>query len=329
MPEVLTFVLSGAAVAAAGIRLARDGDTIGHLTGLGGLWVGAILVAAATSLPELTTDIHAVRQGNTALAIGDLFGSTMANMLILAVADLMTHKPRLLERVAVNQVLVGVLAVLLATIAAVGLLLDGSVVLLPIGWPTLAIAIAYAAGMRLLHRNRDAPPFQAQDTSPTVVRRAELRRALIGFGVAAIVILVAAPLLAASTASLADTAGISHGFAGMALLAATTSLPEAVVSLVGIRAKAYGMVVGNLLGSCAFNMAALLPLDVVHGPGSLLANLDPQLLVGALFGIILLTLAILDVMNKSERRIWAVEPGPVVMILVYVIGMIAAYTTGH
>lgn len=329
MPELLTFLLSGAAVAAAGIRLARDGDTIGHLTGLGGLWVGAILVAAATSLPELTTDIHAVRQGNTALAIGDLFGSTMANMLILALADLMTHRPRLLERVAVNQVLVGALAVLLATIAAVGLLLDGSVALLPFGWPSLAIAIAYCGGMRLLHRNREAPPFLPADTSPPVARPSALRRAVIGFGLAGIVILFAAPVLAESTAALADAVGISHGFAGMVLLAATTSLPEAVVSLVGIRAKAYGMVVGNLLGSCAFNMAALLPLDLVHGPGSLLSGLSQQLLIGALFGVILITLAMLDVMNKSERRVWAVEPGPVVMILVYLIGMIAAYSTGN
>jgi cation:H+ antiporter len=327
--ELLTFLLSGAAVAGAGIRLARDGDTIGHLTGLGGLWVGAILVAAATSLPELTTDIHAIRQGNPALAVGDLFGSTMANMLILALADLMTHRPRLLTRVAINQVLVGALAVLLTTIAATGLLLDGGMAVLPIGWPTVAIAVAYVAGMRLLHRNREAPPFQTPDeVAAQAGRRKDLRRAIVGFGVAVIVILVAAPLLATSTANLADAMGISHGFAGLVLLAATTSMPEAVVSLIGIRTRAYGLVVGNLLGSCAFNMAALVPLDVVEGPGSLLAHLDQQLLLGALFGVILLTLAMLDVMNKAERRVWAVEPGPMVMIAVYVIGLVAAYTAG-
>jgi cation:H+ antiporter len=326
---LLTFLLSGAAVAGAGIRLARDGDTIGHLTGLGGLWVGAILVAAATSLPELTTDIHAIRQGNPSLAVGDLFGSTMANMLILAVADLMTHRPRLLTRVAVNQVLVGVVAVLLTTIAAVGVLLEGDIGPLPIGWPTVAIGIAYVAGMRLLHRNREAPPFQtAEEVAAQSGKRKDLRRAIVGFGLAAIVILVAAPLLAASTADLADAAGMSHGFAGLVLLAATTSMPEAVVSLVGIRARAYGLVVGNLLGSCAFNMAALVPLDLVDGAGSLLAHLDLQLLLGALFGIILLTLAMLDVMNKAERRIWAVEPGPMVMIAAYLIGLFAAYHAG-
>lgn len=90
MPAWLIFAVASAAVVVAGVRLARDGDVIAERTGLGGAWVGAILLAAATSLPELTTDIFAVRQGQVSLAVGDLFGSSMVNMLILAVADLAT-----------------------------------------------------------------------------------------------------------------------------------------------------------------------------------------------------------------------------------------------
>lgn len=326
MPIWLTFLVSAAAVAVAGIRLAKDGDTIGHGTGLGGLWVGAILVAGATSLPELVTDINAILQGNPDLAVGDLFGSTMANMLILAVADLLTRKPRLLMRVAVNQVLVGAVAVLLTVIAALGILLRAEIRWAPVGWSTLAIAVAYGAGMRLLHRNREEPPFRTpEEVAERRVAAAGLRRAVVGFGVSALVILVAAPSLASSTAALGDALGITRGFAGMVLLAATTSLPEAVVSGASIRAGAYGLAVGNLLGSCAFNMAALVPLDLVQGAGSLLAGVSQQLLVGALFGVVLILLAMLDVMNKSERRFWAVEPGPALMILVYLIGMYATH----
>ena len=68
MPAWLVFVLSGAVVAAAGVRLARDGDRLGEETGLGGMWIGAILVAGATSLPELLTDLNAIRDGNPSLA---------------------------------------------------------------------------------------------------------------------------------------------------------------------------------------------------------------------------------------------------------------------
>jgi cation:H+ antiporter len=84
--------------------------------------VGAILVAAATSLPELSTDLYAVRQGTPSLAVGDLFGSSMANMLILAIADIATHRVRVLTRVAINQALVGGLAIVLTAAAAAGTL---------------------------------------------------------------------------------------------------------------------------------------------------------------------------------------------------------------
>lgn len=82
--DIVIFIASASLLVGAGIRLARDGDVVAAGTGLGGMWVGAILVAAVTSLPELTTDVSAVWQGAPALAVGDLFGSNMANMLILA-----------------------------------------------------------------------------------------------------------------------------------------------------------------------------------------------------------------------------------------------------
>lgn len=326
MPAWLIFALGAAAVAGAGIRLAKDGDTIAEGTGLGGMWVGAILVAAATSLPELVTDINAVLQANPSLAVGDLFGSSMANMLILAVADLVSRQPRLLMRVAINQSLVGTLGIFLTAVAALGVVIGRALGPLPFGWSTVVIALAYVAGMRLLHRNREAPPFrtpgQVAETRPS---RKDVRRAIVGFAVAALVILVAAPYLASSSAELADQLSISQGFAGMIFLAVTTSLPEAAVSYASVRTGAYNLAVGNLLGSNCFNMAALVPLDLVDGPGAMLRGVDPGLVVGALFGVLLMSLAMLDLMNKAERRIWMLEPGPVFMILAYLAGLVAVY----
>jgi cation:H+ antiporter len=318
--------LSAAAVAGAGIRLAKDGDTIAEGTGLGGMWVGAILVAAATSLPELLTDVNAVLQGNASLAVGDLFGSNMVNMLILAVADLMIRKPRLLARVAMNQMLVGTLGILLTVVAALGVLAGGGPSAFPLGWSTTVILFAYVAGMRLLHRNREEPVFRtpAEEAESRPGRR-ELRRAVVGFAGSALVVLIAAPFLASSAASLADELGLSYGFAGMLFLAITTSLPEAAVSYGSVRAGAFNLAVGNLLGSNCFNMAVLAPLDVVQGRGSMLAEVSPELAIGGLFAVLLTALAMLDVMNKGERKIWILEPGPAFMIAAYAAGLYAAH----
>src|SRR5690348_15189438 len=80
----LILLLSGVAVVAAGVLLGVSGDQIASITGLGEMWTGWIMLAGATSLPEFVTDVSAVRLNSANLAAGDLFGSSLTNMAILA-----------------------------------------------------------------------------------------------------------------------------------------------------------------------------------------------------------------------------------------------------
>ena len=328
MPAWLVFISSAVVVVIAGVRLARDGDTIARRTRLGGAWVGAILVAGTTSLPELATDITAVRQGETNLAIGDLFGSSMANMLLLAVADLVTRQVRLLTQVAINQAIVGVLAISLTSIAIIGVLMDDAPTLFGVGWAPLAIGLGYVLGMRLLHQNRgeQPPTFGARQDERKVP---SLRGAVVGFVVSAVVVLAAAPYLVRSGAALAEQWGISTGFFGVVFLAATTSLPETAVMFAAVRAGAYALAVGNLLGSNCFNMVILLVLDIVDGPGSILAQAEPGIVVAAVFAMLLMGQVLLDLLNRAEHRIWYLEPGPALVVLTYVAGLLLTYQAGH
>lgn len=328
-PAWLVFLLSGGCVVLAGIALARSGDAIAERTGLGRVWVGAILVAAATSLPELTTDLYAVRQGNLSLAVGDLFGSSMANVLILAVADLTLTRVRVLTRVAVNQAVVGTLGMTLTATAAVGVLTDQHLSLLGVGWAPLAISFGYVAGMRIIHLNRAGPPFLAPEEAAAVAATApKLRRAVLSFVLAAAVVFVAARFLASSAAAVADQLGITTGFMGIALLAITTSLPEVAVTVASMRAGWYDLAVGNLLGSNAFNMLILLPLDLADGSGPLLAQVETGVLVGALFACILTGQTLLEILNTAEERIWYLEPGAFFRVVTYAIGMYLIFQAG-
>lgn len=110
MIYILTFLLSGLVVTLAGTALARRADEIAVETKLGRLWVGALLLAGATSLPELTTDVVAVRLGAVDLAVGDLFGSNMANMIILGLIDLIPPGKQVLRRATLDHALAAGLA---------------------------------------------------------------------------------------------------------------------------------------------------------------------------------------------------------------------------
>jgi len=89
-------------VVVAGTFLARIGDEIAEHTGLGRIFVGALFVAIATSLPELATDIAAAASDAPDLAIGDLCGSSMANMATLAIVDL-RYRGRLMPAVELGH----------------------------------------------------------------------------------------------------------------------------------------------------------------------------------------------------------------------------------
>lgn len=330
MPTSLIFILSATAVVLAGVRLAHDGDTIADRSGLGRAWVGAILVAAATSLPELSTNSFSVLLGNVNLAAGDLFGSNMVNMLILALADLSVRQHRILTRVALNQALIGALAICLTAAAAAGVVAGPTFTVAGLSWAPLTILIAYLAGSRVLFANRSLPPFETIfEAREHEMEVPPLRPAVVGFAVGAAVIFVAAQFLATSAADLANQLGVSTGFLGLALLAVVTSLPEATVSVSSIRSGSYDLAVGNLFGSNCFNMVIFFVLDILDGPGAILARIDSSMIVGALFAILLMGLALIDILHRAERRIWLVEPGPALMIGTYLVGLYFVFQAGH
>lgn len=330
MPAWIIFSISGVVIVVAGIRLTRTGEVIADVTGLGGAWVGAVFIAIATSLPELATDIFAVRQGDNELALGDLFGSSMANMLILAVADLVLWRQRVLMRMAVNQSLIGLLAIGLTLVALAGMQAGGDVSFLGFGWAPLAIFATYLITMRQLHLQRAEPPFVAAGERILDASEAHphLRRPVIGFVLAALVILLAAPFLARSAGDIADQLGVSSGVIGVALLAITTSLPEVTVTVESLRRGSIDMAVGNLLGSNCVNMAILLPLDAFDRDGSLLAGIGSSAALAGLFATLLMAQTLFELLNKAEARVRWMEPDAIFRIVTYGIGLFFVVNAG-
>ena len=83
------------AIGCAGVRLTRLADAIGQKTGMSGSWVGLLLLATVTSLPELATGISAVTAAHAPdIAVGDVLGSTVFNLALLVMVDVLTCSTR-------------------------------------------------------------------------------------------------------------------------------------------------------------------------------------------------------------------------------------------
>jgi cation:H+ antiporter len=319
---ILTFLSCAAVIVVAGTFLSKFADAIADLTGFGRLLVGSVLLAGATSLPELTVDISAVRLGAVDLAVGDLLGSSLMNLLILALLDLTHHsRGKMLSRQAAAHALSGTLAAALTALVGLGLL-TGKVLapysLLGIGPATLLLIAAYFLGVRLIYLDQRMAARTAAD-SPHAAPPPEmtLTRAIAGFAVCAAVILVAGPFLAHAADELAKQSGLGGTFVGTTLVAFSTSLPELVATLAALKLGAHDLAIGNIFGSNAFNMILLAPLDVIH-PGSLLAVLAPGHTITCLAVVMATQVTIMGQLFHAEGRWPLIEPDAWLVILIVV-----------
>lgn len=311
LPALTRFVISALVIIVAGTFLSRFADRIAERTGLGRLLVGSVLLAGATSLPELSVDISAVRAGMADLAVGDLMGSSLFNLLILAVLDFSSYsRGRMLSRQAARHALSGNVSAALTAAVAVCLLTQpilGSGEVLRVSYGLWFVAIGYAIGVRLVYCDQQSSRDEAVEAGATLDRKGSWRAPSLGFAVAAIVIVVAGPVMATAAGKIADASGLGKSFVGTTLVALSTSLPELVAALAALRMGAHDLAIGNVFGSNAFNMMLLIPLDVVH-KGPLIAAVSSGHAITCLASITATTIVVVGQLYHVERRRRFIEP---------------------
>ncbi|MBM4134323.1 MAG: sodium:calcium antiporter [Nitrospira sp.] len=331
----LMFVLSATLIVVAGTKLSQYGDRIAEHTGLGRLWIGVVLLAGATSLPEAFTAISAVLIDAPNIAVGDLFGAGLSNMLTLALIDLAYREKRVWQQAALEQVLIAALAIVLTGLAGLLIVVQQPIPIQGVGPGTVAIAAIYVLGMRVVFRQEDMR--RREKERERIVEAGEahraasteaLRRASIGFAVAALALLAAAPMLAESAKEIAASTGLSTTFIGTSLVAVITSLPELVTSFAAVRLGALDLAVGNLFGSNAINMAVLFLADAAYRKGPLLASIEPTHAVTALLSILLMSVGLMGIIYRAEKRFPLIEPDSVLMIVGYLSGMWLLFRIG-
>ncbi len=331
---IIQFVALAAVIIAAGTMLARFADGIAEATGLGRLLIGSVLLAGATSLPELTVDISAVRLNLPDMAIGDLLGSSLMNLLILAALDL-THYSggKMLSRTAAAHALSGLFSIALTGIVGLGLLTSRKAehwTFLGVHAWVWVVALGYGLGVRMVFldqriatrtaEEQEAVPEDAHPPMP-------LWKAGLGFLIAALVIVLTGPFLAHSAGKIAELSGLGNTFVGTTLVALCTSLPEMAACYAAIRIGAVDLAVGNVFGSNAFNMLLFLPLDLAF-PGALFAAVSPAHTISAFAVIVASSVVIIGQLYHVERRTRFLEPDAIAVIFIIIAALAMIYYTG-
>lgn len=321
----IKFIISAALIVVAANYLAKYGDVIAVRTKLGGMFIGILLLAGATSLPELLTSIVSVSQNSPNIAAGNLFGSNAFNMLMLAILDLVTRSERILRKAARRHALNGSLATLMIGLALFFLVADIDTKIGWVGLDSIIIMAAYIVCVRLIAKDTgsdNAVDVQIPAGTP------KLWVGLVGFMVAAAALFVITPVMVSSSEEIAEITGLGTTFVGTTLVAMVTSLPEIVTTIAAIRIGASDMAIGNLFGSNMFNMFAMGFTDLFFTGGRFLAVIDPSFVLVGLFGLLMTIVGLVGNLAKLERRIFSIELDSLILFILYIWGMFLLYQRG-
>lgn len=290
--------------------LAKSADIIALRTGLGRSFIGVVLLATATSLPELGTGVSAITLVDAPdLAVGDAFGSNLFNLFIIGILDIFWRNTGIpiLNSVSLTSVLVGILGILIISITVVAVYFHEH---LPAGayegWfvspVTIILFIFFLFAMYMIFRFARADEPGAEPATEDYASES-LARAGITYALAATVIIGSAIWLANTGEGIAHVMHWEASFVGTQFLAFSTSLPELAASIAALRINAPELAITNVLGSNLFNMGFILTIDDLALVGTpLWSSVSSIHEATALFAIFMTCVVLLGLVIRTRRR---------------------------
>ncbi|MEA3493600.1 MAG: sodium:calcium antiporter [Candidatus Margulisiibacteriota bacterium] len=306
----------------AGMKITRYADVIAEKTGLGKAWIGLVLLATVTSLPELANGISAVTFTDIPdLAVGDLLGACMINMLTLALLDIIQWvrgKPTIFVKPAKRNVFACFVSLSLLLFTAFSILMSIYVfdlAIFSVSLYTLIIFAVYFVSQKVMfHREHENVEICHENANYKLY----LKFLLLG-----LLIIVAGSWLPFIGGEIISVMGWGKTFVGVLFLGLATTLPELVVSISALRMGNISMSKGNLFGSNIFNIGILFVVDVFYRKGPLLASVSNNMIYAALFGALLTGVAFRAIKAKTKFRFAAAA-----IIVIYIISIYILYGLG-
>ena len=259
MPVLLLLVLGLVLLVAGAELLVRGASRLAAAWGIPPLIIGLTVVAFGTSAPELAVSLQAAAAGTADIALGNVVGSNIFNVLfILGVSAVVAPLV-----VTAQLVRLDVPVMILVSILLFALALDGSIGRLD-GALLFGGIVAYTAGLVILGRRPSSG--SADDAALPATTGGWLRDAVLV--VAGLVLLVlGARWLVAAGSTLAASLGVSELIIGLTIIAGGTSLPELATSVLAAARGQRDIAVGNIVGSNVFNILAVLGLAALTSGG--------------------------------------------------------------
>jgi cation:H+ antiporter len=326
------FAAAAVVVWMAGTRLAGYVGEIGHRTRLSQAFLGMVFLGVATSLPEIAATVSGSIIGNSQLVIGNLLGGVALQTTLLPIVDLAV--PRALTRVSATPAVLfqGVMQILLLSMVVAGAAAGEPLAWLGVGLTPALLLAGYIVTVQVAGTRKYLPRWrpttsvehrEEPEATDVVNGMADApNRSLYVRGlVAAIVILFGGWALAVTGEALADQTGLGASFVGVALVAASTSLPELSTTLAAVRSGHHEMAVSNILGTNCLTIALFMVGDVAYREAPILAEIDRSGMLAAAVSLVITSLLLLGLLERRRETIGRMGLDSVAILVAYGAGL--------
>lgn len=296
MAIYLEYVVLAVLVVYFSIKLSFYVDELDKKTNLSGAFIGGVMLAAVTSLPELFTSITAVTiVKEPGLVLGNVLGSDIFNLIIYGLCLLFAAHIYKTSKVSGTHLFTLILTLLMFASCYFGITHPNSTLnlgLFHIDLASVLILIIYIINVKLIASDDGADNDNAPATELTPAQ------IFVRFIIFAALLVVVSIILTMVTDKIADTLDLGKTVAGAVFLGVVTSLPELTASINLVRLGNFNASIGNVTGSNIFNFIILVFGDLLYTGGSIYFN-EPASVIILGFGAASTIIAIITVFTKK------------------------------
>ena len=306
--------------------------------GLGHTFVGIVLLATATSLPELATGISSITLYKAPdLAAGAAFGSNIVNLLIIAIADVMWPRGPMLASVSRGPIIVAILGIIIIFIATLSTAVHHWTDIFDhwyISPLSIILILFFLVAAYVVYRidNKKENSGNTKTKVSSIINRldSETKRAFAFYIISSLCIIGTSIWLSEVGDKLAETLQWEESFVGTQFLAVSTSLPELATTIAALRLGNPEMAIANLLGSNLFNMGFVLFADeIAVTNGSLWSTISLSHVITGLTGIFMTIIIVATLLIRRHHpqsfSFKRINLESCILIIIYIVASAAIF----
>lgn len=320
---IMLFVAAAIATYFVATRLAMYGDAISEKTKTSSAFMG-IIIGAAISLPELTSSVTAIAIDSPDLAIGNLLGSNLFNLLALAVLDMVYRHEQIMGQTDIGSKLYIYLVIVMTLIVVAGLSLTLQASIFHIGYSSVILVLIYFVGVKWIN-SKTEEKVKRKNRRNQKYGEFSYQRVVTMFVLSAVGIMIVGTILTLTADRIADSTGLGASFVGSFLVGASTSLPDAVSVATALKLRNYSMGVSSLLGSNAFNIMLLSFTDAIYLKTNIFQHASMSNIVTTVSTVVVVLVILYSITRQEKRSTLFYMLPSIAIVVIYFIATFMVY----